>query len=71
MRMAGDINYQRLAELSNVQQEYKTAAKNKDVSAIQALNSGHEALRIKELQRDIVAAYGHTLAYMKGMEEYA
>jgi D-alanyl-D-alanine dipeptidase len=71
MRMAGDINYQRLAELSNAQQEYKTAAKNKDVSAIQALSAGHEALRIKELQRDIVAAYGPTLAYMKGMEEYA
>lgn len=71
MRMAGDINYQRLAELSNAQQEYKTAAKNKDISAMQALNSGHEALRIKELQRDIIAAYGPTLPYMQGMDEYA
>ena len=71
MRMAGDINYQRLADLANAQSDYKTAAKNKDTAAINALGSSHQALRYKELMREIDAAYGPTLKYMKGMDEYA
>jgi len=71
MRMAGDINYQRLAELSSAQSEYKTAAKNKDAAAIQALGSSHQNLNYKELLREVNAAYGPTLKYMKGMGTYA
>ena len=71
MRMAGDINYQRLADLSTAQSEYKTAAKNKDASALQALATSHQALKHKELMREVAAAYGPTLKYMKGMDEYA
>ena len=71
MRMAGDINYQRLADLASAQSEYSTAAKNKDVAAIKALGSSHQTLRYKELLREVNAAYGPTLQYMKGMDEYA
>ena len=69
MKFAGSLD--QLSHLSKLNKKMSQANKYNDVATQQALNSGHQALQIQELTRDIQAAYGPTLQYMQGMDPYA
>ena len=66
-----NINLKRLSDLSALQQTVKTARRNRDTSALAEAGSSHNALKLQELTRDVAAAYGPTLQFMQGMDEYA
>ena len=66
-----NINTQRLSELASLQESVKTARRNRDTSALAEAGSTHNALKLQELTREVAAAYGPTLQYMPGMDEYA
>ena len=69
MRFAGSM--ERLSRLGDLSKEMREANRARDVATQQALNAGHQALEIKQLSREVAAAYGPTLQYMKGMDPYA
>lgn len=66
-----NINTKRLSDLSSLQQSLKTARRNRDTSAISAGYAAHNAAKIQELTREVAAAYGPTLQFMQGMDEFA
>lgn len=66
-----NINTKRLSDLAAIQQEVKSARRNRDTSALAEAGSAHNALKLQELTREVAAAYGPTLQYMQGMDEYA
>jgi hypothetical protein len=66
-----NINTKRLSDLAALQNSVKTARRNRDTSALLEAGSTHNALKLQELTREITAAYGPTLQYMQGMDEYA
>ena len=68
MMFAGSID--RLSHLGKLNKKMRQANKYNDTATQQSLNSGHQALQIQELARDIKAAYGPTLQYMQGMDTY-
>jgi hypothetical protein len=65
------FNRQRLSDLASIQQTVNSAAKARDISAISSARSVHNALKLKALTREIQAAYGPTLRFMQGMDEFS
>jgi hypothetical protein len=66
-----NFNRERLSDLAVVQQTLNAAAKARDQSAISSASAVHNALKLKALTRDIQAAYGPTLQFMQGMDEFS
>ena len=66
-----NFNIQRLSDLASIQQNVNSAAKARDMSAISTARAAHNAFKIKALTREIQAAYGPTLQYMQGMDEFS
>lgn len=66
-----NFNRKRLSDLASIQKAVNSAAKSHDVSAISTARAAHNAFKIKALTREIQAAYGPTLQYMQGMDEFS
>ncbi len=66
-----NFNRERLSDLASIQQTVNSAAKARDISAISTVRSVHNALKLKALTREIQAAYGPTLQFMQGMDEFS
>lgn len=66
-----NFNRERLSDLASIQQTVNNAAKARDISAISTARSVHNALKLKALTREIQAAYGPTLQFMQGMDEFS
>ena len=66
-----NFNRERLSDLASIQETVNSAAKARDISAISTARSVHNALKLKALTREIQAAYGPTLRFMQGMDEFS
>lgn len=66
-----NFNRERLSDLASIQKTVNNAAKARDISAISTARSVHNALKLKALTREIQAAYGPTLQFMQGMDEFS
>lgn len=66
-----NFNRERLSDLASIQQTVNSAAKARDISAISTARSVHNALKLKALTREVQAAYGPTLQFMQGMDEFS
>ena len=66
-----NFNRERLSDLAAVQQTVNAAVKARDKSAVSAATAMHNALKLKALTREIQAAYGPTLQFMQGMDEFS
>lgn len=66
-----NFNRERLSDLASIQQTVNNAAKARDISAISTARSVYNALKLKALTREIQAAYGPTLQFMQGMDEFS
>jgi hypothetical protein len=64
--MNSNVNALRLAELTKALKSFDNAKKTFDPSAAQ-----QALMSYQELSPEINAAYGPTLSYMKGMDEYS
>jgi len=66
-----NFNRERLSDLAAVQQTVNDAVKARDISAVSTATAVHNALKLKALTREIQAAYGPTLQFMQGMDEFS
>jgi len=66
-----NFNRERLSELASIQQTVNSAARARDQAAVSSATAVHNALKLKALTREIQAAYGPTLQFMQGMDEFS
>ena len=66
-----NFNRERLSDLAAFQQDVNSAVKARNLSAITSARAVHNALKLKALTREIQAAYGPTLRFMQGMDEFS
>ena len=60
-------SFERLKRIANIQDDMKEAYRNREVSAA----NPYQAVELKQLTKDVQAAFGPTLQFMKGMDPYA
>ncbi len=65
------FNRERLSDLASIQQKVNSAARARDKAAVSTASAVHNALKLKALTREIQAAYGPTLQFMQGMDEFS
>lgn len=65
------FNRERLSDLASIQQKVNSAARARDQAAVSTASAVHNALKLKALTREIQAAYGPTLQFMQGMDEFS
>ncbi len=65
------FNRERLSDLASIQQKVNSAARARDQAAVSTASAVHNALKLKALTREIQAAYGPTLQFMLGMDEFS
>ena len=60
-------SFERLKRVSELQDEFKKQLRGRETQVVKP----YQAVELEHLTRDIQAAFGPTLQYMKGMDEYA
>jgi len=66
-----NFNRERLSDLASIQKNVNSAARARDQAAVSSASAVHNALKLKALTREIQAAYGPTLQFMQGMDEFS
>ena len=60
-------SFERLKRVADLQDDMKEAYRNREVIPA----NPYQAVELKQLTKDVQAAFGPTLMYMKGMDPYA
>ena len=60
-------SFERLQRIANIQSDLNAAYRNKETQVA----NPYQAVELELLTKDIQAAFGPTLKYMQGMDEYA
>ena len=60
-------SFDRLKRVANIQEDMKEAYRNREVMP----TNPYQAVELQQLTKDVRAAFGPTLQYMKGMDPYA
>ncbi len=60
-------SFDRLKRIATIQEDMKEAYRNREVKTA----NPYQSVELEQLTKDVRAAFGPTLQYMKGMDPYA